>query len=112
MLSTRIDYMSTNKLSPLQAIRQFCVVCNGEIKGGKKYDCLCTTCTFYPWKEGKGVYEDTDSIPEEHKQYVESLGDDKVKKSRKGRVMSEEHKAKLAATKKLYWENRRNGVPN
>ena len=104
--------MSTNKLSPLQAIRQFCVVCNGEIKGGKKYDCLCTMCTFYPWKEGKGIYEDTDSIPEEHKQYVESLGDDKVKKSRKGRVMSEEHKAKLAATKKLYWENRRNGVPN
>ena len=104
--------MSTSKLSPLQAIRQFCLSCNGETKGGKKYDCLDVECNFYPWKEGKGVFEDTDSVSEEHKQYIESLGDNKVKKSRKGRVMTEEHKARLAASKKAYWENRKKDVLN
>ena len=79
--------MSTSKLSPLQAIKQFCSICNGETKGGKKYDCLDVECNFYPWKEGKGVFEDTDSV-------------------------SEEHKARLAASKKAYWESRKKDVLN
>ena len=99
------------KLSPLKAIKLHCSICNGEVKGGKKYDCLAIECTLYPWKEGKGTYEIPESITEEHKNYIKTL-EEPVRKQRKGRIMSEEHKAKLVASKKTYWENKKNGIPN
>ena len=85
------------KLSPLQAIKDFCIDCNGEVKGGRKYDCLDRNCQFYPWKDGKGNYEYPDTVSQKHKDYLASLGNTLVRKQRVGRVLSEEQKAAMKA---------------
>ena len=92
-------------------MKVFCRECNGESKGGWNYDCLTVDCVLYPWKEGKGVYELGTTIPETHKQYIAELKEP-VRKTRKGRVMTEEHKAKLKEAKKAYWEKKKHEVPN
>ena len=91
--------MENNKLSPSQMIKQFCRVCNGETDGGHYYDCLDKNCPLYPMKEGKGNYETGTEhlVSDNHKKHLSSLGKNLVRKSRVGRVLTEEHKAKMKA---------------
>ena len=94
----------SKQLSPLQSIRSYCAECNGESKGGKKYDCLDHNCEFYPWKLGKGVYEiGTDyGVSQEHKDWLAKHGTG-VKK----RAMTEEAKQKATERMKKAWETRK-----
>lgn len=94
------------RLSPKQAVRQFCRECNGENpKGGHYYDCLCHNCPLYPFKEGKGNYEpDTEQhIPKEHIEWLKQNG----KGVQKSKQISEEAKQKSSERMKKAWETRR-----
>lgn len=95
--------MEDKKLGPVIAIRTFCMECNGEAKGGNKYDCLDKDCILYPWKENKGVYEFPDTVPQVHKNYISSL----TEPVRKSRTMSEENKAKGRERMKAYWAKKK-----
>lgn len=99
-----LELYDLTKTSPIKAIKEFCRVCNGEVKGGNKYDCLDRNCVLYPFKEGKGNYEKDIGISQEHKNYIKSLGSNKV---RKARVMSEEQRQKNSERMKRAWETRR-----
>ena len=94
------------RLSPRQAIRQFCRECNGENpKGGHYYDCLDHNCVLYPFKEGKGNYElSTEQyVSEEHIEWLKQNG----KGVQKVRKISEEDKQKFSERMKKAWETRR-----
>lgn len=93
------------KLSPVQAIKQFCRVCNGETDSGKYYDCLDHNCTLYPFKVGKGNYEaDTElCVSEEHKEWLKQNG----KGVQKSKELSEETKRKFSERMKKAWETRK-----
>ena len=83
------------RLSPKQAIKQFCRECNGENpKGGHYYDCLDHNCVLYPFKEGKGNYEieALQQVTQEHKDYLKKHGTG-VQKSRE---LSVEDKQKVS----------------
>ena len=85
-----------------KAVRLNCMECNGEVKGGKKYDCLGKECYLYPWKEGKGVYEVPENIPQEHKDYLKKHGTG-VQKSRE---LSIEDKQKVTERLRKARENK------
>ena len=87
-----------------KAVRLNCMECNGEVKGGKKYDCLRRECYLYPWKEGKGVYEFPENIPQEHKDYIKSLKD-LVKKPKCN--LTDEQKKAFSERMKKAWETRK-----
>ena len=87
-----------------KAVRLNCMECNGEVKGGKKHDCLRRECYLYPWKEGKGVYEFPESIPQEHKDYIKSLKD-LVKKPKCN--LTDEQKKAFSERMKKAWETRK-----
>ena len=94
------------RLSPKQAIKQFCRECNGENpKGGHYYDCLCRNCPLYPFKEGKGNYEpDTEQcVPKEHIKWLKQNG----KGVQKSKEISEEAKQKFSERMKKAWETRK-----
>ena len=94
------------RLSPKQAIKQFCRECSGENpKGGHYYDCLCRNCLLYPFKEGKGNYEPGTEqyVPKEHIEWLKQNG----KGVQKSREISEEAKQKFSERMKKAWETRR-----
>ena len=94
------------RLSPKQAIKQFCRECNGENpKGGHYYDCLGRNCPLYPFKEGKGNYEpDTEQyVPKEHIEWLKQNG----KGVQKSKEISEEAKQKFSERMKKAWETRK-----
>lgn len=93
-----------NDMNLRKAVRLHCMECSGEVKGGKKYDCLGKECYLYPWKEGKGVYEVPESIPQDHKDYLKSLKD-LVKKPK--RILTDEQRKAFSERMKKAWETRR-----
>lgn len=95
-----MEKTSVKRLSPLQAIRQHCRECNGEDR--KFYDCLGRSCSLYPWKQGKGVYEFPETVSQEHKDYLDKHGKGVPKKQ-----LSEEAKRKFSERMKKAWETRK-----
>lgn len=100
----------TNKLSPIQSIKQFCRSCNGEATGGHHYDCLDHNCVLYPFKEGKGNYEaDAERyVTKEHKDYLDKHG----KGVQKSKQLSPEAKQKFSDRMKKAWETRKKQQSN
>ena len=100
------DIHKVKRLSPKQAIKQFCREFNGENpKGGHYYDCLGRNCPLYPFKEGKGNYEpDTEQyVPKEHIEWLKQNG----KGVQKSKEISEEAKQKFSERMKKAWETRK-----
>ena len=94
------------RLSPKQAIKQYCRECNGENpKGGHYYDCLCHNCPLYLFKEGKGNYElgTEQLILKEHVEWLKQNG----KGVQKSKEISEEAKQKFSERMKKAWETRK-----
>lgn len=98
-----IDIYDKTKTTPVSAIKEFCRVCNGEKKGGNKYDCMDINCILYPWKEGKGNYESPESVTQSHKDFISSLS----VPVRKTRVISEEVRLERSRKMKEMWAKKR-----
>lgn len=99
---TSLDQYDLTKTSPVPAIKEFCRVCNGENKGGNKYDCMDRKCILYPWKEGKGIYEEGQIVTQEHTDYLNSL-DKPVRK----RNISEATRLERSQRMKEMWAKKR-----
>lgn len=98
-----LDIYDLTKSTPVSAIKEFCRVCNGEVKGGNRYDCLDIKCIFYPWKEGKGNYEYPDAVNQEHKNHIASLS----APVRKSRNVSEAVRLERSIKMKEMWAKKK-----
>ena len=83
-VSNLVKYSEEQKKSPLRAIRQMCLnCCEGSAQRVER--CDLKECPIHHMRFGKGVFK---------------------KKGHKGRVLSEEHKAKLLAGRKRRLEQK------
>ena len=83
-----------------EAVDRFCRECNGEMFSGKHFDCLGNNCALYPWKKGKGVYQN-DVVPDDtHLAWLEKHGTGVRKKK------SAEACQALSERMRLYWQKK------